>query len=277
MKIFISADMEGTSGLIHREHVMHGTGNYERFRKLMTLEINAAVSGAIKAGADEIVVNDSHGSMRNIMIEELHPEARLITGFPKRLLMMEGIDDSYDGVIFTGYHAMANSEGVLCHTIFGSTFSAIRFNGVEIGESAFNAAIAGHFGVPVLMVSGDDKLEQEVKRFLPQTMFAKVKESRGYMAADCLSPQKARERIEETAYRAVSCKSPGKPFDVGRDIQLEFTLKSVAIAEIAAAVPGMQRTSALTVSCIAKDILEVVRYTTTVMYASCVLMIDIFR
>ena len=165
MKIFISADIEGVCGVFHTRQTGENSSEYERAKKLLTEEVNAAIEGALEAGAEEILVNDSHGSMRNIILEDLNPAARLISGFPKPLVMMEGIDNSFDGALLIGYHAMSRTRGILAHTINGFTFHSIKMNGVAYGETEINAALAAHFHVPVIMASGDDYLGEEISDF----------------------------------------------------------------------------------------------------------------
>ena len=165
MKIFISADIEGVCGVFHTRQTGENSSEYERAKKLLTEEVNAAIEGALEAGAEEILVNDSHGSMRNIILEDLNPAARLISGFPKPLVMMEGIDNSFDGALLIGYHAMSRTRGILANTINGFTFHSIKMNGVAYGETEINAALAAHFHVPVIMASGDDDLGEEISDF----------------------------------------------------------------------------------------------------------------
>lgn len=277
MKIFISADIEGVSGVVHREHLIKANNEYERARKLMTEEVNAAIQGALEAGAEEILVNDSHGSMRNILIEELNPKARLITGYPKSLLMMEGIDNSFDGAIFIGYHSRANATGVLAHTMSGFAIASIKVNGVEFGETAINAAVAGCFNVPVLMVSGDNILRQEVSHILPDTEFVEVKVARGAFSAECLNPLNVRELIKEKAKKAVSNIEKYKPFVVNGPIELEVKLKSPAIADVVQVIPGITRVSSDTVIYKADDFITIMRMITTIFNSSSVLMADIYK
>lgn len=275
MKIFISTDMEGISGVTHKEHIMGKSSDYERFRRLMTQEVNAAIEGAIEAGADEIVVNDSHGSMRNIIIEDLNPKARLITGYPKPLVMMEGIDNTFDGAIFIGYHSRASSGGALAHTMSGAAFSSIRINGVEFGETAINAAIAGCFNVPVLMVTGCNILKMEVASVLPETEFVQVKISKGGIAAECLNPKVACELIKEKAKAVVQNKEKCKPFNVNTPIELEVVLNSPTLADVVGIIPGVARISPTTVRYEAEDFITVSKMITTMLNATCVLFMGL--
>lgn len=277
MKIFISADMEGISGLTHREHLGEGNHNYERAKRLMTQEVNAAVEGALEAGAETVLVSDSHGSMRNILIEELNPRATLISGYPKPHLMMEGIDSSYDGAMFIGYHSMASTAGVLAHTISGFTFSSISVNGAEYGETAINAAIAGYYNVPVLMVTGDNVLKEEVKSMLPTTGFAQVKTARGRLSAECLTPSVAHELIKNRAKEAVLNRKNVEPLVVKGVVNLEMVLNNPTIADVMAIIPGVERISPVKVRYEALDFMMASRMLTTMMNAACVLMTDAYK
>ncbi len=164
MKVFISADMEGISGVTHAEHVLRDGKEHERARKLMTGEVNAAVEGALEAGAAKVVVNDSHGTMRNILPEDLHEEAELVTGAPKPLFMMEGLDSSFKAVFFVGYHGMRGSyPSILEHTYSSRVVYDFCVNDKILGETGINAAIAGYYDVPVVLVTGDRKLTEEAE------------------------------------------------------------------------------------------------------------------
>ncbi len=162
-KIYISVDMEGVAHVVNAQ-TASGQFDYERGRRLMTAEVNAAVEGCLAAGAGEIVVSDSHGNAQNIIPEDLNENALLIRSFPRPLLQMEGIDSSFDGVIFIGYHPKEGTpEANLAHTIWGTKFEKIKVNGLVVSEALFNAAVAGHFGVPVIMVCGDQNVVKEAQ------------------------------------------------------------------------------------------------------------------
>jgi len=164
MKVYISADMEGIAGIVHGEHVIRDGKEHERARKLMTQEVNAAIEGAIEAGAKSIVVNDSHGTMRNIIPEELHETAELITGSPKPFEMMQGIDSTFNAAFFIGYHAMKGSYlGVLDHSYHSRVIHDIILNNQRLGETGINAALAGYYNVPVILVTGDNIVTNEAR------------------------------------------------------------------------------------------------------------------
>ena len=157
LKIYISADMEGVTGAVSSEQLGPGGFEYQRFRKFLTEEVIAAIEGAREAGADQILVSDSHGNGQNLLIDELPEDVQVVRSFPRPLGMMQGIDETFDGVIFIGYHSSTtNPNGVRAHTTSSARLAAVHVNGTEMTEGSFNASIAGHFGVPVIMVSGDD-------------------------------------------------------------------------------------------------------------------------
>ncbi len=255
MKIFISADMEGTAGVTDRDQVSPGTADYARFRRLMTEEVNAAVLGALEAGAKEVVVNDSHGSMRNLLIEELHPQAQLISGRPKPHGMMQGIDTSFDAVFFTGYHAAAGTQnGVLDHTYRGTTVRQIKLGNLAVGEAAFNAALAGHFKVRVALVTGDATAVAQTKKLLTHVEAVAVKEPIGRVAARSHPPVEARRRIKEGATRALRRLKDLKPLVLPRPVHLELDWVTTAMADQCMMIPGMVRLNPRAVAYKARDV-----------------------
>ena len=193
LKVFISVDMEGIAGVVNGEQTSSSGKDYGIARRWMTAEVNAAIRGALQAGATEIVVNDSHGSMRNVIISELFPKAQLITGSPKPLSMMQGIDETFDAVFLIGYHARAGSKnGVLDHTYSGGSVYSIKVNDMELGESEQNALTAGYYDVPIVLVTGDQTVCSQVKKSLGEEVeTAVVKEGIGRYAAKSLTPKAA--------------------------------------------------------------------------------------
>ena len=241
MKVYISCDMEGISGVVAGKQTDNGE-EYKRAQKLMTGEVNAAIEGALAGGASEILVNDSHGSMRNILIEELNPNAQLISGSPKPLSMMQGIDgSSFDAAFFIGYHAQAGTAySVLDHTYSGIVYQ-VSLNGRPMGETGLNAALAGYFGVPVVLVTGDKLLVEEATALLGTVEGVAVKESCGRYAARCLVPEAVHELIHEAAQSALSRKGR-KPFIVEPPITLAVDFTSSANLDMAELIPGSRRT-----------------------------------
>lgn len=240
MKVYISCDMEGISGIVSSEQTHKGNKEYERARKLMTEEVNAAIEGALVGGATEIVVNDAHGEGRNILIEELNPQAQLISGWPRSWGMMQGIDRTFDAVFFIGYHAQAGTkDSVIAHTVSGRIYQ-VRLNGEPIGETGLNAVLAGYFGVPVVLVTGDRLLVEEAKALLgPPLETVIVKEGYGTRAAKCLSPQRAQQLIREATERAL--KGHGEPFRVSPPFSLIVDFVRGVQSEMAELIPGVMR------------------------------------
>lgn len=252
MKVFVSADLEGVAGVVHSAQM-----DQDKVKRLMTQEVNAAIEGALEAGAEEVLVNDSHGAMRNIMLEELHEGAELIIGSPKPLSMMQGIDESFDAALFIGYHAKRGSYlGVLEHTYHGGVVSDIAINGRQMGEVGINAALAGYFNVPVVLVTGDRAVVEEAKSLLGDVEVAMVKEGVGRFAARCLSPSKAQRLIKEKAFKALSRLGSFKPFIINPPIELEVSFIHTGMIEMAELLPGVRRMDGRSLSITLSDYLE---------------------
>ncbi|OGS68985.1 MAG: hypothetical protein A2Y96_00030, partial [Firmicutes bacterium RBG_13_65_8] len=225
MKVFISADMEGATGVAVGAHVSRQNADeYGRMRRLLTADINAAVRGAAAAGGTEFLVTDAHGTMTNILIEELDRRARLTSGSNKQLLQMEGIGPDFDAAMFVAYHAREGTEdGLLNHTLLGRTVWEVRCNGRPFGETGINAALAGHFGVPVCLVTGDDKVCREARDLLGDIEAAEGKLARERLVASLLPPEVTAELIEGRARRALERVKSGeiKPFKVPGPVEIE--------------------------------------------------------
>jgi len=204
-KVFISVDMEGIWGVVHGSQTSSEGRDYGAARRWMAEDVNAVIAGLLEAGATEIVVNDSHGSMRNILAQDLNPKASLISGPPKPLSMMQGIDGSFDVWIFVGYHARAGTApAILDHTISGGSIRAIKINGRELPELGINAAIAGYYKVPVIMLSGDTETCGQANAILGKDIVTvAVKEGQGRYAAKLLPLEEARRRLKEGAKEAL--------------------------------------------------------------------------
>ena len=263
MKILIAADMEGITGVVNWDQVNPAHSEYSRFRRLMTQDINAAIGGALSAGATEIVVTDGHSNGYNILIEELDPHARLNSGNGSPLGMVQGIDSSFDGVFFIGYHACAGSKNaILDHTWSSATVSGVWLNDMLVGEAGLNAAVCGHFGVPVLMISGDQTACGEAKALLGNLEVAVVKQASGRMSAECLPPGQAHEKICEAAARAVqkqlSQQSP-PPFRLPAPIQMRVAFMSSDMADRASMLPGAERLNGREISFSHPDMTTVYR------------------
>jgi D-amino peptidase len=257
-KVFISVDMEGIWGVVHGEQTSAGSPEYGAARRWMAEDVNAVVQGLLSTGAGEVVVNDSHGSMRNIVADALNPKASLITGSPKPLSMMQGIDSSFDACIFVGYHARAGSApAILDHTISGGTIRAIRINGQELPELGINAAIAGYYKVPVIMLSGDTETCAQARTILgPELVTAPVKEAMGRMAARLLPAEEARTRLKEAAMEALLKKDKIAPFRLNPPCTFEVEFNNSAQAQLPTLLPQVKRLNPRAVSFTAGDYLE---------------------
>jgi len=257
LKVFISVDMEGITGVVNWEDVSRTGKDYDYFRRIMSLEANAAVEGALAAGATEIVVRDSHGSARNILPELMNPRARLLrdwSGGP--LVMMEGIDDTFDAVIFIGYHAKAGTvDALLDHTSSGNV-TDVSINGVSLPEAGYNALIAGRFGVPVVFVAGDRAICNQVQALFGTVETVAVKEGIG-SAALTLHPEVSRERIRAGVQRALSNLSRFKAYDLGAPYTLVLTMKDEEVVYSGSFYPGAERTGEWELTFTADDIIDI--------------------
>lgn len=260
MKVFISADMEGISGVAYRGLLSDESREYERARKLMTGDVNAAIEGAIEAGAEEILVNDSHAEMQNLIPEELHEKALLIRGSPKPLSMMEGIDESFDGVFFIGYHSRRGTRlGFTEHSFSSSIVSDIRINGQSFGEIGVNSALAGSFGVPVVLVSGDKAATEEALSLLKVVEVVAVKEAVSRTAAKGLHPSIAARLIRESAAKALKDIGKFTPFVVQTPVKVEIEFLNAGMADAAETAPGVERVDGRRTLFAAQDFLTAYR------------------
>jgi D-amino peptidase len=246
MDVYISIDLEGVAGIVAREQVIPAqTDAYRQARRLMTEEANAAVQGAAAVGATRIVVNDSHARMLNIDPELLDPRAECSIGFPKPYYMMAGIDPRFDAAVFIGYHGGAGSApSILDHTYSSRTFRAVRVNGVRQTETTLNAALAGHHGVPVAMVSGDEATCAEARTALgPDVPTVATKAAFGNQAAFNLHPTVSRERITAAVRDGLQRVAAGhlQPHVVQAPYVLECDIHTTLAADYASTIPGVER------------------------------------
>jgi D-amino peptidase len=261
LKVHISVDMEGIAGVVTGEQLGPQGFEYARFREFMTAEALAAVETAFEAGATEIVVADSHGNGQNLLIEKFPKNVTVVRAWPRPLLMMQGIDETFDAAIFIGYHASIHgTEGVRAHTVASARFAAVRINGVPMSEASLNAATAAHFGVPVIMVSGDDATVKEAQAQLGNIEGAVVKWNYGYHSARTLRPQDAQELIRQKVKAAFARRGEFKPYRVKAPVELEIRFKNYRPAEVLAFLPNVERLDSHTIRFRGKDILEVVRF-----------------
>jgi D-amino peptidase len=258
MRVLISADSEGVSGVTSTNELLFGRPHYEFMRQMMTDDINAAVAGAFEGGATQVIVNDSHWTMTNVLIERLDPRADLIKGFQKHLCMVEGVQDS-DLAFFVGYHARTgDSNAVANETIFGREIVEIRMNGRPVGESEINAALCGHFGVPLVMASGDDVYERELRETFPAVEYGLTKYAIERWTARCLALERARGNIRAAAERAVRRAVGGafQPYTPPGPVELEVVWSSTVEGYMSSLVPGSERKNPRTVAYRADDILS---------------------
>ncbi len=245
MKILLSVDMEGITGVTTWNHVTPGHAEYQRFRKLMTDDVNAAVRGAFVGGADEVWVSDAHWDGSNILVEELDPRAQLNSGTPTPFSMMQGIDQGIDGVLFIGYHArFGATPAVLDHTWSSMCVAGLWLNDQLAGEYTLNAALAGHFGAPVLMASGDQTACAQMVEHLGNIETAVVKQATGRFAARCLAPEQTLPLIEQKARLGVqrlAQRSAPAPLVIGTPVQVRVQVASSDMADRAMHMPGVAR------------------------------------
>ncbi|MBA2257715.1 MAG: M55 family metallopeptidase, partial [Acidobacteria bacterium] len=239
-KVFISADMEGISGISGSDQLSATGAEYGRSRKMMVDDVNAAVRGARAGGATTIVVNDSHGSMRNLRLEELEDGARLISHSFKRSGMMEGLDETYDAVIFIGYHAKAgHPSGLFAHTGSG-VVRDVRVNGQSLGEGGLNTLVAAWYGVPVVLVTGDDVAVKQVAEVATSAKTVAVKRAINPRAVELRPFAEVHREIERAARESVSSARRFAPRRAA-SYKVEVQFQDVAISEVAENLPGMQR------------------------------------
>jgi D-amino peptidase len=260
-RILISVDMEGITGVVTSEQLGPAGFEYARFREFMTAEAIAAVEAAKEAGATEILVVDAHGNGQNLLIDRFPPDVRIVRSWPRPLMMMEGIDSTFSAVVFIGYHsATTNTKGVRAHTISSANLAAVELNGIAVGESGINAAIAGHFGVPVVMISGDDAAVGEAQQLIGPIEGAVVKRSLSFHAANTLTPQAGQALIREKVKAGLAKRAALRPYLLRGPIRLDVTFKSYTPAEIVAYLPGVQRVNAHTIRFTGRDMVEVSKF-----------------
>ncbi len=261
LRVYISADMEGVAGVVTGEQLGPSGFEYQRFREFMTEEVLAVIQGAQQAGATEILVSDSHGNGQNLLVERIPSDVRLVRSWPRPLMMMEGISERFDAVIFLGYHAgTANPSGVRAHTLSSARLTSVRINGAEVSEAVINAAIAGHFGVPVVLVTGDDVTVKETKAPLGAIEGAVVKEAISFHSALTLPPEAARELIREKTRSAMQRLGSFTPYRIEGPLQLELAFKHPRPAEVLALLPYVERADSHRIRITCADIIECSRF-----------------
>jgi len=257
LKVYISVDMEGVTGTVTGDQLGPSGFEYARFREVMTREALAAIQAAKEAGATEILVSDSHGNGENLLIDQFPPDVRIIRSWPRRLSMMAGIDATFDAVMFIGYHSStSNTRGVRAHTFSSARLTRVAVNGVEMSEGSWNAAIAGHFGVPVVMISGDDAVIEEVRRLVGPIEGAEVKRSLGFHSANTLTPEAGYKLIGEKVRAALGRRGDFRPYRVQEPVTVEVSFKHYLPAEVLTFLRGVERVDSHTIRYRAQNMLE---------------------
>lgn len=261
LKVYISADMEGVAGVVTQDQLGPQGFEYERFRGFMTNEVLAAIEGARAAGATEFLVSDSHGNGENLLIERFPKDVQIVRSWPRPLAMMQGIDASFDAILFVGYHSSTtNMEGVRAHTMSSATLADVRLNGVSVPEAALNAAIGGQFRVPVALVTGDDAIVKEAQGLLGSIEGAVVKWNYGFHSARTLTPEASCDLIREKAKKAIARLKEMKPYTVAAPVTLDLRFKNYRPAEVLAYLPIVERTDAHAIRFRGKDMVETIRF-----------------
>jgi D-amino peptidase len=261
VRIYISADMEGVVGVVTGEQLGPQGFEYARFREFMTQEVNAAIEGAMAGGATHIVIGDSHGNGQNLLIEKLPRDVLVVRSWPRPLGMMQGIDETFAGAMFIGYHTgTTNLQGVRAHTLSSARLTDVRLKGVSVSEAGINAAIAGHFNVPIIMVSGDDAVVKETTALLGNIEGAVVKWASGFHSATTRTPDASYFVIRDKAQRAVRRIAEFKPYKLSGPIELEVRFKNYRPAEVLSYLSIVERPDAHSIRFVGKDIIEVSKF-----------------
>lgn len=261
MRILVSVDIEGVAGVYHPEQVRAGNPEYERARRLMAAEANAAIAGAFAGGAHEVYVNDSHGGFRNMPPDLLDERAQAIQGKPRYLSMVAGVEQGVDGVCFIGYHSRAKGRGILAHTINSFAFARIQLNGQELGEAGIYGALAGAYNAPVIMAAGDDAFIEENTPLFPHAEFVQTKRATGLNSGISLSPAESCRRIEAAATQAVTALKthPPSPFVIAGPIEVQLQAQTPALTDLFCQWPTFERINSDTLRFTAPDIESAVR------------------
>jgi D-amino peptidase len=263
LKVYISADMEGITGVVSGDQLGPTGFEYQRAREWMTGEVLAAIQGAREAGATEFVISDSHGNGESLLIDRLPTDIpiRIVRSFPRPLGMMEGIDSSFAAAIFVGYHTSTSSlTGVRAHTMSSALLTRIALNGTAMSEAGLNAAIAAEFGVPVVMITGDDQIVAETRQRLGNLEGVAVKRAIGFHSAETMIPSVAAELIHQRAKIAVQRRGEMKPYGMTHPINVDVSMKNYRPVELLGYLPNVQRIDSHTVRLVAKDMREASRF-----------------
>jgi len=261
LKLYISADMEGVVGSVTDQQLGPEGFEYERAREFMTNEVLAAIAAAREMGVTEILVSDSHGNGQNLLIDRFPADVMIVRSWPRPLMMMEGIDESFDAAIFLGYHAgTTNPDGVRAHTVSSARLADIRLGGRSMPEAGISAAIAGHFGVPVIMISGDDAAVEEAQTLLGDIEGAVVKWNYSFHSAKTLTPDAAYLQISESVKAALGRLEDFEPFVLPEPISMEVTFKNYRPSQLLAYLPIVERIDAHSIRFVGRDMIEISRF-----------------
>ena len=263
LKVYISADMEGISGVASADQLGPSSFEYAQARQWMTGDVLAAIQGAREAGATEFVVSDSHGNGQSLLIDRFPADVpvTIVRSFPRPLGMMEGLDSSFGAVMFVGYHtATTSTSGVRAHTISSALLTRIALNGTPMSEAGINAAIAAELGVPVVMITGDDAIVADSRERFGAIEGVAVKRAIGFHSAAVLAPEAAQALIRQHAKVAVSRRADMKPYAISKPIALEISFKNYRPVELLGYLPNVQRIDAHTVRFVGRDMTEISRF-----------------
>lgn len=259
LKVYISADMEGVAGISSMQQLGPPSPDYEWARKLMTAEVDSAISAAFEAGANQVVVSDGHGSHTNLHADEIDQRASLITGAPSPLGMIEGIDSTFGAVIFVGFHARASTAGAVIDHTYTGTITDMTLNGQSVGEYGMSAAVAGYYGVPVVFISGDSAVTEQARTLIPGIETVVTKNGIARFAEWTISPQASRLAIAAGVRKALQRRGQIRPVHITTPITLGIELTNTGYADNVAMIPGSRRTGARTVTYVAPDMVQAYR------------------
>jgi len=263
LKVYISADMEGISGVASADQLAPASFEYAQARQWMTGDVLAAIQGAREAGATEFVVSDSHGNGQSLLIDRFPADVpiTIVRSFPRPLGMMEGLDASFGAVMFIGYHtATTSTSGVRAHTISSALLTRIALNGTPMSEAGINAAIAAEIGVPVVLITGDDAIVSESRERFGTIDGVAVKRAIGFHSAAVLTPETAQASIREHAKAAVGRRAEMRPYRIAAPITLEISFKNYRPVELLGYLPNVKRVDSHTVRFVGQNMREVSQF-----------------
>lgn len=263
LKVYISVDMEGITGVSSDQQLGTSGFEYSQARQWMTAEVNAAIQGAREAGATEFVISDSHGNGQSLLIDRLPTDIPItvVRAFPRPLGMMEGIDSSFAAAMFIGYHTSTSSlTGVRAHTMSSALLTRVAINGTPMSEAGVNAAIAAHFGVPVVLITGDDQIVSETKQRLGPVEGVAVKRAIGFHGAATLVPEVAQAQIRQHAKTALTRRGEMRPYTMSKPLSVEVSFKHYRPVELLGYLSSVQRIDSHTVRYMPRDMVDLSKF-----------------